>query len=337
VRSRNRRLLGACAALIFGALGCRARTPSQSASSSVPPAAPTAKPPSDVTARPAPITVVGLEPGGCAVIAGGDSLCPSADTTPERGCALERTHPGAGEARGECALDVAARRVSCRHGDAGSEPVPLTGVLELHEGAGFQCARDEHGVVACWGQNHEGGLGDGKSHESVRPVRVRLPLAATQFSLGNQHGCALLADRSVWCWGENARGALGLGVLPPCCDVSDPKRPAEYLSPQKVSLAAPASTIHALGNASCALGVEGEVWCWGENDVGQLGAPATPEPLSAPRRVRGLPRIVELVMDEPSCARAQNGDVYCWGDGCPLLARSAEPVVIDWRSLARAP
>jgi alpha-tubulin suppressor-like RCC1 family protein len=161
---------------------------------------------------------------------------------------------------------------------------------------------------------------------------VRLPLAATEFSLGNQHGCALLADGSIWCWGENSRGALGLGVLPPCCS-DDPKRPPEYLLPQRVRLEATASSIHALGDASCALTIDGEVWCWGENEVGELGAPATPEPLAAPRRVRGLPRVVELVMDEPSCARARNGDVFCWGDGCPLLARSADPVLIDWRKL----
>jgi hypothetical protein len=95
-------------------------------------------------------------------------------------------------------------------------------------------------------------------------------------------------------------------------------------------LVAPASAVQADGDATCAVTVSGEVACWGENDAGQLGSPASAEPLSAPTLIPGLSHVVELVMGVPSCALDDTGDVHCWGDGCPLLSRSDKPVKIEW-------
>ena len=198
------------------------------------------------------------------------------------------------------------------------------------------CQLGEDGAVFCSGRNPEGGLGDGRSHVAAHPVRVKLPKGAQQVATGHQHACALLRDGSVWCWGENSRGALGLGVLPACCDLQDPARPAEYLTPQPLRSLPPSKSVHAWASASCALTQAGEVYCWGENGSGQAGSPPTSEPLASPTRVAGLPTIKQLIMDVPSCALSATGETFCWGDGCPLPARSSLPVKIDWAALERS-
>jgi alpha-tubulin suppressor-like RCC1 family protein len=265
---------------------------------------------------------------GCARLKDGRTICPDPERgIPKQGCATRITDglPASTEPPlARCILEQ-DERVSC-----GSKRLPLRGVKELVAGSDFDCARDATGSAWCWGENEEGGLGNGVDHTSQVPVKVRLPGAAVQLSAGAKHACALLASGQAYCWGENARGAVGIGVLPACCDVPDPHRPPEYLTPQRVRGLPLARSVHALADASCALTREGEVYCWGENGSGQLGSPASP-PLAAPTLVRGLPKTRQLVMSEPSCALADDGSTYCWGDGCPLLEPRSSPERVRWR------
>ena len=60
------------------------------------------------------------------------------------------------------------------------------------------CARSASGVT-CWG---------GEFRE--RPRKLTGIEKATQISMGDYHGCALLADATVACWGENGGGQLGV-------------------------------------------------------------------------------------------------------------------------------
>jgi alpha-tubulin suppressor-like RCC1 family protein len=163
-------------------------------------------------------------------------------------------------------------------------------------------------------------------------VRVRLPLPAKQLAVGAQHACALLQNESLWCWGENSRGALGLGVLPACCDVPDPSRPSEYLVPQRIAALPKIAAVHARDNTTCAITLDRNVLCWGENEAGQLGIPKTALPVATPTRVEGLEHIKQLSLGVPTCALDQSNVTYCWGDGCPLPSHTDTPVRIHWRA-----
>ena len=287
--------------------------------------------------RPAPsaskpkVRVVGVAPEGCAVLEGGDWLCPTGSATPENGCSLERRPPPSvprGKEAEGCTID-AEEWVNC---PKAAKLLPRA--VALGAGSGFWCALQQSGSVVCWGDNGEGGLGDGRSYRATRPVRVRLGQPARQLAVGSGHGCALVTDGSVWCWGDNARGTLGLGVLPPCCSLEpDPRRPYAYLTPQRVPGLGPVASIHARDIGSCAVTVEGAVLCWGENEGGELGSPQSAEPLAAPTRVPGLPPVVELEMGYPICALTRKHEVYCWGDMCPVVSTVDGPHKIDWASL----
>jgi len=70
------------------------------------------------------------------------------------------------------------------------------------------------------------------------------------------------------------------------------------------------------GNFACGRTAEGEVRCWGDNDVGQLGDGIENERAESASRVRGLEGVLHLACGEVhACAlRGDGGGVWCWGD-----------------------
>ena len=59
----------------------------------------------------------------------------------------------------------------------------------------------------------------------------------------------------------------------------------------------------------------GRVWCWGANNVGQLGLGFVGANREAPTRISGLTDVVELAPGQDSmCARSSAGAVLCWGN-----------------------
>jgi alpha-tubulin suppressor-like RCC1 family protein len=84
----------------------------------------------------------------------------------------------------------------------------------------------------------------------------------------------------------------------------------------------------ALGAAhSCALTASGDVWCWGQNQQGQLGD-GTRRSSWQPVRVQGLNDVLEVKSNrDTNCARTRQGRVSCWGSnrygqGAPTPTRA---------------
>ena len=80
-------------------------------------------------------------------------------------------------------------------------------------------------------------------------------------------------------------------------------------------VAATVPQLAAGNNHTCALRADGEVRCWGDNSLGQLGTGNTTSSLT-PVTVTGLPAdIVSIARgDAQTCALTSTGGVKCWGN-----------------------
>lgn len=146
-------------------------------------------------------------------------------------------------------------------GQGGPVVVPgLSGVRSVAAGGLHSLALREDGTVWAWGLNTAGQLGTGSTTDSVRPVPVPGLNNVVAVSAGLYHSLALKDDGTVWAWGWNGLGQLGTG------------RPgAVSLLPAPVEGLTGITSISAGGLHSLAVSLDGKVWAWGSNGVGQLG------------------------------------------------------------------
>lgn len=97
------------------------------------------------------------------------------------------------------------------------EPQPVAPEIRWSEVAGglhFSCGLDLEGTLYCWGRNESRQLGLPASGTVWTPTRVEVdaPDGFRLMSLGENHACAIRADRTLWCWGKNAEGQIGIGT-----------------------------------------------------------------------------------------------------------------------------
>jgi alpha-tubulin suppressor-like RCC1 family protein len=188
-------------------------------------------------------------------------------------------------------------------------PVPVSGpdepITALAAGWVHTCGLSATGKVWCWGLR----LSDlDEPKFAAVPMRIPgLPAPVMAISSGGVHMCALTSAGDIWCWARfNDRGEVGDGSV------------ADRVGPVAVhGLPGPATAIAAGGHHTCALLPAREVWCWGDNVVGQLGTGQVDEnPHPLPARVAGLPSDIASIAagGGHTCAVTVVGAVWCWGN-----------------------
>jgi len=63
---------------------------------------------------------------------------------------------------------------------------------------------------------------------------------------------------------------------------------------------------------TCAIALGGEVFCWGSNTTGVMGADLTSE-TTTPQRVGAVDDAVEISCGAHCCIRRSDDSVACWG------------------------
>ena len=123
---------------------------------------------------------------------------------------------------------------------------------------------------------------------------------------GELHSCALDGDGAVWCWGANIEGQLGID------STSDFEAVARQTVPPLTNI----ESIAAGAGHTCALGIDGDVWCWGRNDQGQVSWPLrNSEPIiRRPIRVDVEITPETLVVGSRRSCVASDRTAECWGD-----------------------
>ncbi len=275
-------------------------------------------------ASPAIVEVASGVEGACAVLDDGSLWCWGGNQYGSVGVGPE----------GDDACVFNGMAVACRY-----QAVKVPGVHDVVHVAGglqFTCAIERDASVWCWGRNDKGLLGhepgtlgdhtcastlDGGEPSSVCnevPHKVE-GVSAVEIATGVYHSCALDGDGGVSCWGNNQYGGLGTRDIP---DAS--------ATPHTIS-GIPRMSHIAIGLSahSCAIAAnDGEVWCWGPNDYGELGHPTSldhdlngtasfvPLPVVTTDEHDASTPLTGVTSVKPAyiytCALT-SGDVLCWG------------------------
>eukprot|EP00004_Rigifila_ramosa_P017481 TRINITY_DN4261_c0_g1_i13.p1 TRINITY_DN4261_c0_g1~~TRINITY_DN4261_c0_g1_i13.p1 ORF type:complete len:3428 (-),score=662.20 TRINITY_DN4261_c0_g1_i13:17-9130(-) len=193
-----------------------------------------------------------------------------------------------------------------------SIPANLTGftVEMLAAGAAHVCILSTAGNVLCWGDNSAGALGVGSGPaigdqpDEMPPVLVATSGTAVYLVCGASHSCVLNSANQMQCWGLGTSGQLGDGNF-----VSS-ATPSSVVSFSQVP-----RRLFALGTATCAQYLTGELTCVGDNAKGQLGIENTSNqaaPLASPINLSS--RVFAAYGGgEFACALLVDGEVSCWG------------------------
>ena len=128
--------------------------------------------------------------------------------------------------------------------------------------------------------------------------------SASALVLGARHSCLLTTSEGVACWGNNSLGQGGDGTA------TDRHTPTAVSGLGTGVSGATGGDWH-----TCAVTVGGAVFCWGDNQRGQLGDGTTTERLT-PTAVIGLGGGVLAIAAGSShtCALTADLGVMCWGD-----------------------
>jgi len=206
-------------------------------------------------------------------------------------------------------------------GDLSDVGDPIVGVAA---GDDTSCSWHRSGAAYCWGK----WVGD-----DIDEARRRAPVAVyglddvVDISVGEQV-CAVRRNGTVWCWGTDLFDLGGMRASPYALRF--------HLRPVQIPLPGSVAQVSVAFGHACAVLNSGELWCWGFNQVGQLGRGfISIGDLLSPGPVRGLTGVVQVsVGHRATCAVDRDGRAFCWGDnetgslGDPEVPNPLEPLLL---------
>jgi len=215
-------------------------------------------------------------------------------------------------------------------------------VKQVSVGMSYSCALLVDGTAKCWGYNSNGQLGidpgcqtvvDCTAFWSITPVTVQDLHDAVQIKAGYLRTCAALADGTASCWGHAAQldngartdsawpimvqGLTNVSAVTESCALLGDGTVSHWGGEQPPAVVEGLSNVDEIAGGvghTCARVRGGTVWCWGDNNRGQLGD-GTAVYRSEPVMVQGLSAVQAVsATDFYSCALLEGGTVKCWGE-----------------------
>ena len=211
-------------------------------------------------------------------------------------------------------------------GETGT-PTPASGGIsdfeEIDIFGSSVCARRSTGQLYCWGTNGEGQGGNGTTDWLGVPTEVSGGHTDWgMFALGSGYTCGMRSGGTVYCWGSR-RGGQALS--------NNAEVPSEVVGGHNTW-----QDISASGDHTCGVR-DGRVYCWGNNDNGQIGNGASYGSVTTPTEVTGgFTDWTEVETGTGSTCGLRGSLAYCWGPAANYLD---DPTLVpggftDWDELS---
>ncbi|MEM6531145.1 MAG: hypothetical protein AAF654_00910 [Myxococcota bacterium] len=189
-------------------------------------------------------------------------------------------------------------------------PVPFgetIGWLAVVTGEDTTCALDPQSRAWCVGQGTSGQLGNGAFQAESNLQRVMLDEPIRTLSITADHACALTEANAVYCWGLNLENQLAQPA---------PNTTTDLAVPARVETQTLFRDVSAGQGHTCAIRLDGTLWCLGRNTDLQCG-----QGDSSPVRIVTLTQVGTAtdwrsvdVSQATSCAINAADELWCWGE-----------------------
>jgi alpha-tubulin suppressor-like RCC1 family protein len=196
-------------------------------------------------------------------------------------------------------------------------PAAVVGGLrfrQLATGHTTTCGVTTDNRAYCWGRNDRGQIGDGTTTLRLTPVAVVGGHKFSQVEITFEHTCGLsYPDNKAYCWGWNGDGQLGIGNnTGPLTGDFGPYSP----TPVAVQGGLTFSRITTGDFHSCGLTTGNKIYCWGLNQLGEIGDGTTTFRRPSPRLVTGGLAFNWVNAGAlHTCGITTAHKAYCWGSG----------------------
>jgi alpha-tubulin suppressor-like RCC1 family protein len=183
-------------------------------------------------------------------------------------------------------------------------------------GTNSACGTLTDRTVLCWGANDQGQLGDGTRTPHPDPEQIADSTPWLQVSVGSSYACAVSTTGAVKCWGNNSTGQLGIR--------RDPSNKASFT--RTASNTVWTTLAHGL-NHTCGIAPDSTLWCWGQNDKGQLGDGTLLDNDVGGQVGTDIDWKDVMAGDKFTCGLKMDQSLWCWGTLGGLAAATTPTLV----------
>jgi alpha-tubulin suppressor-like RCC1 family protein len=130
--------------------------------------------------------------------------------------------------------------------------------------------------------------------------------------VGGSHTCFVDGEQTLWCWGGNYYGAVGVGThgFGGRMEEMDTEHAVVKLPTRVPSLEHRVRAVGCGSGATCAVTVDGGLYCWGQGEGREVVQDFADSPL--PRNIGG--KVLALALErEHGCALREDRTLWCWG------------------------